>query len=306
MTNEELVIKIRNGYSVTNNMQKLYENNLPLITMYIKKYSVYEPMEDLLQEAYFGLWDAVQHYESVENVLFMTYASYWIKQAVVRYIEKCGSVVRIPSYAKQRIIRYKKIVDKLTQEQGKTPADKEVAEYMKIPLQTVEEIKVYMQDISSLDMPFGEDNDLTLCDNVQDDFNLENTVIDNLYDEYSKSELWGIVEHYTDDRECDVIKNYFLYNKTMPQIAKEYGLTTERIRIIKNNGLRRLKAGRAKRELLEKFDVLDASMYRSGFGKFKNNGDSTVEYIAIRREQLQQEYEKRIKAMSETKERKCI
>lgn len=306
MTNEEIVAKIRNGYSVTENMQKLYNNNLPLIKRYIKKYSAYEPMEDLLQEAYFGLWEAVQHYESVENVLFMSYAKYWIKQAVIRYIENCGSVVRIPSYAIQRMIRYKKIVDKLTQEQGRTPADKEIAEYMKVPLQAVEEIKVYMQGVCSLDIPIGEDNDLTFCDNVQDDFNLENTVIDNLYDEYSKNELWGIVERFTDDRENNIIKSYFLYNKTMPQIAKEYGLTTERIRIIKDTGLRRLKIGRAKKELLEKFDVLDASVYRGGFNNFKNSGNSIVEYIAIRREQLQHEYAKRLNAILETKERRCV
>ena len=76
MSNEELVEQIRNGYHVTENMQVLYENNLPLIKRFIKPYTYYEPEDDLLQEAYFGLWEAVRHYESSENVLFMTYARY--------------------------------------------------------------------------------------------------------------------------------------------------------------------------------------------------------------------------------------
>ena len=124
MTNEQLVQKIKNGYSVTDNMQKLYENNLPIIKQVIKPYTAYENMEDLLQEAYFGLWEAVQHYESSENVLFMTYAVYWIRQAVVKYLDKCSSLIRIPSNAKQRIIRYKKTIDKLLQEYGRTPTDR--------------------------------------------------------------------------------------------------------------------------------------------------------------------------------------
>ena len=82
MTNEQIVSEIRNGYSVTDYMQLLYESNLPLIKKFIKPYAAYEPMEDLLQESYFGLWEAVQHYETSANVRFMTYAEYWIKQSV--------------------------------------------------------------------------------------------------------------------------------------------------------------------------------------------------------------------------------
>ncbi len=84
MTNEQIVEKIRNGYSVTENMQLLYESNLPLIKRMVKPYAAYENAEDLLQETYFGLWEAVQHYESSENVLFMTYASAFIYDSYER------------------------------------------------------------------------------------------------------------------------------------------------------------------------------------------------------------------------------
>ena len=100
MTNEQIVEKIRCGYSVTDNMQLLYEKNMPLIKRIVKPYTAYENMEDLLQEAYFGLWEAVQHYETSENVLFMTYAGYWLRQVIQRYIENCGSVIRIPTGTK--------------------------------------------------------------------------------------------------------------------------------------------------------------------------------------------------------------
>ena len=138
MTNEQIIEKIRNGYSVTENMQLLYESNLPLIKLLIKPYAAYENAEDLLQEAYFGLWEAVQHYEISENVLFMTYARYWIKQSVQHYIEKCGSLVRIPSRVRQNMIRYNKTVQKLIQDHGRIPTDKEIADSMQISISEFE------------------------------------------------------------------------------------------------------------------------------------------------------------------------
>lgn len=309
MTNEALVERIRNGYSVTDNMQLLYENNLPLIKRYIKPYTAYEPMEDCLQEAYFGLWEAVKRYETSENVLFMTYAGYWIKQSVQRYIEKCGAVVKIPSHTRQKIARYKKTVERLSQKQGRTPTDAEVAANMGVSVVAVQEVKGYMQGVASLDSPLSVDDELTLGDSVQADFSLEDETIDKMYDEYSKSELWGIVEHYTGERENYIIKEYFIHNKSMPEIAKEQSITVGRVREIKEAGLRRLRIGKAKRELLEKFDIVEAGEYRNSMSKFNEHGfTSTVEYIAIRRAEIQAEYEerkKRIEVMFE-QEKACL
>lgn len=309
MTNEQIVEKIRNGYSVTDNMQWLYEKNMPLIKCILKPYTAYESIEDLLQEAYFGLWEAVQHYETSENVLFMTYAGYWIRQSAQRYIEKCGSVVKIPTATRQKIIRYNKTVQRLSQEQERTPTDAEVAANMGISVAAVQAIKGYMQGVASLDSPLSVDDELTLGDSVQADFSLEDETIDKMYEEYSKSELWGIVEHYTGERENHIIKEYFIHNKSMPEIAKEQSITVGRVREIKEAGLRRLRIGKAKRELLEKFDIVEAGEYRNSMSKFNEHGfTSTVEYIAIRRAEIQAEYEerkKRIEVMFE-QERACL
>lgn len=296
MTNEQIVEKIRNGYSVTENMQLLYERNLPLIKRMIKPYTAYENTEDLLQESYLGLWEAVQHYETSENVLFMTYAGFWIKQSAQRYIEKCSSVVRIPSNTKQKIIRYNKTVQKLTQEQSRAPADKEVADSMQISVSEVEHLKTYSQSISSLDAPLNDDTDTTLGESIQADYSLEDIAIDKIYEEHSKSELWGIVERYTADRENHIIKEYFMHNKSMPEIAREENLTVSRIREIKEKGLRRLRRGNAKRELYEKFEIVECGIYRNSMNKFnEHNFTSAVEYIAIRKTEIKEGHERRLR-----------
>ena len=94
MNNEELVKRIRDGDSVTECLQVLYERNLPMIKQFIKPYTCYETESDLLQEAFFGIWEACKHYESDENVKFLTYAKYWIRRSVWRYIENCGSLIK--------------------------------------------------------------------------------------------------------------------------------------------------------------------------------------------------------------------
>ena len=292
MSNEELVERIRNGYHVTENMQVLYENNLPLIKKFIKPYAYYEPEEDLLQEAYFGLWEAVRHYESSENVLFMTYARYWIKQSIQRYMENSGSVIRISSAYRQKIAHYKKTVQEFEQTYGHTPTDEEIADYSLLPLSEIQKIKTHMQEIVSLDAPIKAGEELSLADTVADDFSLENDTVDKIFNEYQQSELWGIVERYTDNQQEQVIRKYYKEGKTLSEIARESGISLERVRQHRAAGLRRLRMSKSLREIREKCEIVEASIYRSGFNGFKEHGDSIVEHIALRRAELEERYKK--------------
>ena len=310
MTNEQIVTEIRNGYSVTDNMQLLYESNLPLIKRFLKPYTAYEPMEDLLQEAYFGLVEAVQHYEMSKNVRFMTYAEYWIKQAVQRYLDKCGSTVRIPSHTRQKIARYKKTVQELAQGLDRVPTNHEIADRMNISVELLSELKIQMQEVVSLDTPLTDDSSLALVDTVQANYSLEDETIDKIYDEHSKSELWGIVARFTDKRENLIIKEIFINNQTMSAVAREQGISLDRLRQIKEKGLQKLRTGKARRELLEKFDIVEAGVYRNSMSKFNEHGfTSTVEYIALRRAEIQAEYEERkkqIEIMFNQSKRVCL
>lgn len=290
MSNEELVERIRNGYHVTENMQVLYENNLPLIKRFIKPYTYYESEEDLLQETYFGLWEAVRHYESSENVLFMTYARYWIIQAVKRYMENSGSILRIPNAYRQKITRYKKTVQEFEQTYGHTPTDEEIADYSLLPLSEIQKIKTYMQEIVSLDAPIKADEELSLADTVADDFSLEDDAVDKIFNEYQQSELWGIVDRFTDAQQGQVIREYYREGKTLSQIARESNISVRQIKQYKEAGLRQLRMSKAIKEIREKFEIAEASVYRSGFNGFKAHGDSIVEHIALRRIELEQRY----------------
>lgn len=304
MNNEELVFEIKNGISTTDNMQLLYESNLPLIKKIIKPFATYGEWEDILQQSYFGLWEAVQHYETSENVLFMTYAPYWIKQSVQRYLENCGSVVRIPTHTRARITHLRKTIDRIRQEQGREPTAAEIADCMGASVEQVQEIQSYMQGVASLDTPLTEDSSLTLADTLQAEISVENDTIDKIYAEHSKNELWGIVERYTSIRENEVIKEYFINRKTMSQIARESGVSLDRIRQIKEKGLRRLRIGKAKRELLEKFYIAEAGLYRGGLNNYQeHNFTSIVEHLAIKRLDAEGRYKQHLAEIEEMHQR---
>ena len=256
------------------------EGNLPLIKKFIKPFTAYECEADLLQESYFGLLAAVQHYETSKNVRFSTYMKYWIVQSVQRYLEKCGSTVRIPTHTRAKMSRIRKATSQLRQEQGREPTAAEIAALLGVSVEEVQEIQGYMQSVISLDTPIAEDNSLTLADTLQADLRIENETIDKIYAEHSKNELWGIVERYTATRENDIIKEIFLHNKTMSAVAREQGVTIERVRQTKEKGLRRLRMGKAKRELLEKFDIAEAGLFRGGLNNYQEHNFTLVEHLA--------------------------
>ena len=109
MTNEQLVARIQAHENEAENMLQLYNQNRGIIYKIAMKYQGYAEIEDLMQEGYIGLCYAVQHYNAEQYNSFIHYAAFWIKQVMLRYIDNCCSVVRIPVNARNEILQYKKI-----------------------------------------------------------------------------------------------------------------------------------------------------------------------------------------------------
>ena len=110
MSNEQLVIRIRAGEDTAANMLQLWKQNQRFIGMIAVKYSGYAEMDDLKQEAYVALCEAVRHYNPDQGVPFINYAAFYIRQGMQRYIENSGNCIRIPVHRQQSARKYKKIV----------------------------------------------------------------------------------------------------------------------------------------------------------------------------------------------------
>lgn len=290
MNNEEIVDQIQNGYSVTFYMEILYANNLPLIRLFLSPYIRLnlQDEEDLLQEAFLGLVDAVNHYEPDRGVLFMSYAEYWIKQRARTYISKDKSI-RIPCHFKDQISRYKKSVQEFQQLYNRNPSDLDMCDYMNVSLEEIKRIKIWMQDMKSLDETVScNDDSVLLGDAVADTFDLEESVIDKQYKTYEQQTLWNIVDCYTEPEQQSVIKKIYKENKTFKEISQESKISVDKVRKIKETGLKKLRSPKVIKEIKEKLQVLEESsiMYRSGINSFNNKGMSNTEYLAIKKATL--------------------
>ncbi|ETP70816.1 DNA-directed RNA polymerase specialized sigma subunit, partial [Lachnospiraceae bacterium JC7] len=126
MTNEELVKLIQSGCNPRENMGLLYEQNEPLIEQYVQPLSVYCEIEDLKQEAFFGMQRAIEKYNPNAGYKFMSYAKAWIIKSAIRYVNNNGTVKRLPAHMKQRIRTIKSFCEKYKMMNGKTPTDNEI------------------------------------------------------------------------------------------------------------------------------------------------------------------------------------
>ena len=108
MTNEELVALIQAGDHVQDNMGQLYQQNKNFIVGIALPFSNAADMDDLMQEAYFGLYKAAQKFDPDLGFKFLTYAEYPIRVSVQRYCQNNGQLKRVPVHVLEQISKYQK------------------------------------------------------------------------------------------------------------------------------------------------------------------------------------------------------
>lgn len=264
-------------------IEELYFKNLGLMKRTIKPYLCFAEEDELLDECFIGLHEAVEHYEPGKGA-FSSYACYWYKQSTLRFLEESGFTVRIPVHFQQKIRRYKRSVEELSNVLGHIPTDWEVADYMGLELSEILDIKLHQCNMASLDAPVenGEDNEICLSDTIADDYSLENDVIEEVYAEQAKTTLWGICERYMSGSEYGVVEDYYRNGKNAAEIAREKEIGYQKVRDLKESGLRKVRRDRAKRELLETLELVDSEKYRAGLQNFTEHQESKVEYLALK------------------------
>lgn len=297
MTNEELVDQIQKGINSGNNMELLYIQNKGLINKTVKrfKYVYYVnnskaslpiiEYQELMNEAYFGLAEAAQRYENTAGVLFMTYAQFWIRQAIARYIDAYRCSIHLPLNLQEKIKQYRKVINVYNSQLYREPTDEELCLYLKCKMHYLEKLKRTIQgygNIDSLDRDLPGEEGLRLSDSINSDIDIENQVIDKMMERSLNNELWQIVKENTTEQENDIIRCRYIRNMSLGSIGIKYNLTRERIRQIEAKGLKKLRRTRVIRELEDKFEVNYARCYRGGLSDFRYTGKSIVEDIAIR------------------------
>lgn len=276
MANEELVLAIRAGQNVNDNMTLLYNQNLPMIHRIVKKYSGVEEIEDLIQESYFALARAVELWDPKREAQFLTFFLVCLKTDLYRYITDCGALIRIPPNQKTLISKYDRIMNAYRVELGRDATPEELRVFLglsKDQFEQLEKDRLALRIRSTSEVIGGEDDDLTLEDILPAEGDQYEDVIDKVQQEQLSRALWGAVDQLP-EREAEVIRSRYQGNRTLKQCGDHLGISPERARQLQDRGLRALRSPKMTKRLLPYLTdgYIHEAGYRTGISSFKRYG----------------------------------
>lgn len=287
MSNEEIVFLIQSGIEPKQNTEKLYNQNLPMIKAICKPYTSIEPLEDLMQTAFFGLVEAIQRYDSTKGYKFMTYCESWLKQSIRHYLDH-SQLVRIPLNMKNLLYRYKRFLTAYESDHaGLLPPDEEIRRELHITGEQLQDLKKYVlcDRIGSLDSPLDEESgENTMLDYIASPDSMEESTIDTVYRQEMRKDVQKAMDIALTEPEQDTIKAYYWNKATLDSIAQQKNVTRERIRQQLAQAQRKLQRGKAGK-ILKEYAKIESRRYMGGFSFFKHHG-SIVEYEVMRKDDI--------------------
>ncbi len=237
----DLAIKIRKGNKEA--LTTLIQSNLRFVVRVGLEYRNQGlPLEDLINEGNLGLIKAAKRFDETKGFRFISYAVWWIRQSILQSLAEHARVVRIPLNRVSVLSRIGKTHDSLVQAFEREPTVAEIADSMDISLSDINWIYHFPDKQLSLDAPISDENGNTLLELTE---NQDLTPPDNpIANESLKEEIAKAFKSLS-KKESEVLKMYFGIDRdhpaTLEEIGKEFKLTRERVRQIKERAIIRLR-----------------------------------------------------------------
>lgn len=205
---------------------------------------------DLINEGNLGLVRAAKKFDDAKGVKFISYAVWWVRQAIIQALTDNSHAIRLPSGRVTELYRIKRTANALLQRLNREPTQDELAEALGVSPADIEEIVPVARPHVSLDAPLADSDDGNLFDVLSDD---DAATPD---DEVRNAGLSVSLEDAMSqlrDRERQIIRAYFGLDgkdpETLEEIGQRLGVTRERVRQIKQRALAKLRRSEQKERL---------------------------------------------------------
>jgi RNA polymerase primary sigma factor len=244
----KLAVKIRQGDRKA--LETLVKANLRFVVSVARNYQNQGlPLNDLINEGNLGLIRAARRFDEKKNFKFISYAVWWIRQAILQALAEQSRIIKLPLNRVGAIHKIGKVQSKLEQKFQRLPNVEELAEELDLDENEIKETIKIGNTHMSLDAPLQQGEDSRLIDVLQDEFQ---ELPDNGLMEISLQEEVNHTLNTLSEREKEVVRLYFGIGEetshTLEEIGQRFNLTRERARQIKEKALRRLKhASRSKK-----------------------------------------------------------
>lgn len=242
---EEIALakKVRDGDQEA--MQELAKRNLRFVISVAKKYQNRGlPLTDLIGEGNVGLLTAARKFDPDQGVKFISYAVWWIRQAILASLARQGRTVRVPLNRTADLSKIVRTAEALRQELRREPTPEEISSATGLSLEVVQSLAALNTGEVRLDAPLEPDGDRSLIERfiAEDLPDTEETSMDRFLSDEIEQALTTLPP-----RDARVLKLYFGLNggreHTLEEIGGMLGVTRERVRQLRDRALKRLREG---------------------------------------------------------------
>ena len=209
---------------------------------------------ELINEGNMGLIEAARRFDRSQNIKFISYAVWWIRQNITRAISEKGRMIRISAEKELMLRRFNRHAKDVQQVIGGTYTvnAQSLEGLSKYKANEIEKILMMGSSAASLDTPVNEDGDATLGDTISD----SQSRTDELADNNNRAEVFDkVMDKNLSSQEKEILKLYYGFKMdsdlNLKEIAPMVGLSKERVRQLKENALNKLRDADVERLLCE-------------------------------------------------------